>query len=142
MGSRGPIPRKAATTHGARLLRREPKPPRGLGAAGKAEWKRAAAELGPQGRNVLTEASVGLLEDLARAADDAEAFRAVWRREGVMVQSKGRAFQHPMMLAEREVRLSIHRLRRELGITPASVARVPAGPAPEPESDDLTEFER
>lgn len=144
MGLRGPLPRSKPTApHGSTLLRRAPKPPKGLGAEGREEWRRVAAELGPKGRNVLTEASVGLLEDLARATDDAAQFREVWRREGVTVAGQGREFAHPMIIAEREARSVIHRLRRELGVTPSSVSRVPAGPAPEknPDEDPLAEFD-
>lgn len=106
-------------------LRRVPNPPKGLGAAGKAEWRRVVAELGPKGRNVLSAASLGLMEDLARAVDDAEAFREVWQKEGFTVVGKGREFAHPMISAEREARRSVNQLRRELGATPSSAARVP-----------------
>lgn len=143
MGMRGPLGRVDAKAPArARLLKTIPKPPKDLGAAGRAEWKRAAAELGPKGRNVLTEASVGLLEDLARLVDDAADFRAEWKRDGLVVQGKGREFAHPMVGAEREARNQANRIRRDLGITPASSARVPNGPAPEKPagSDPLDEF--
>jgi phage terminase small subunit len=84
---------------------------------------------------------VGLLEDLARLADDAASFRAVWKKGGMTVAGAGREFAHPMIIAEREARTGMHRLRRELGVTPASVARVPAGPSTEPaEADPMDEF--
>lgn len=144
MGLRGPLPRsKPTAAHGATTLRRAPKAPRSLGAAGREEWRRCVAELGPKGRRVLTEASVGLLEDLARATDDAEQFRAVWVKEGVTVAGQGREFAHPMIIAEREARKVVAQLRRELGLTPSSVSRVPAGPEPEkdPSTDPLAEFD-
>ena len=124
-----------------RLVKKAPKPPKGLGAAGKAEWRRVAGEIGPSGRNVLTEAGVGLLEDLARLVDDAEEFRRVWKAEGHTVQGKGREFAHPMIAAEREARAGILRLRRELGATPATVVRVPAGPPQDDGAEDpMDEF--
>jgi P27 family predicted phage terminase small subunit len=141
MGSRGPLSKKSAATQGKNLVTRVPPPPPRLGACGKAEWKRVAAELGPKGRNVLTEASLGLLEDLARAADDAEAFRAMWKKEGMTVAGQGREFAHPMIIAEREARSVIHRIRRELGVTPASVVRVPAGPGPEEDESGFEDIE-
>jgi P27 family predicted phage terminase small subunit len=144
MGERGPLGKVLGSAPArGRLLRVLPKPPKGLGAEGRAEWKRAAAELGPKGRNVLTEAAVGLLEDLARLADDATEFRKVWKDEGHTVVGKGREFAHPMIAAEREARQGILRLRRELGVTPASVARVPSGPSPEKPAgeDPLDEFD-
>lgn len=138
MGARGPLGSEASGV-GAMLLKRVPKPPSGLGEEGRSEWRRVAAELGPKGRNVLTEAAVGLLEDLARAADDAARFRRVWQKDGETVAGQGREFAHPMIVAEREARAAIHRLRRELGVTPASVSRVPAGPTKK-EPDELDEF--
>jgi phage terminase small subunit len=90
-----------------------------------------ASELGPKGRNVLTEATVGILEDLARLVDDAEDFRAAWKADGLTVVGKGREFGHPMIAAEREARRGINQLRRELGATPASAVRVPSGPEAE-----------
>jgi P27 family predicted phage terminase small subunit len=136
MGSRGPLSAKAKQgALGATLLTRVPKPPRGLGAEGRAEWRRVAAELGPRGRNVLTAAAVGLLEDLARAADDAARFRRIWKKEGETVSGQGREFPHPMIIQEDRSRAVVHRLRRELGVTPASVVRVPHGPAVEEEED-------
>lgn len=142
MGSRGPVGKAvdAAPTRG-RLVKEIPDPPEGLGSAGRAEWERAAAELGPEGRNALTECAVGILEDLARYADDAEAFRAVWQAEGATVVGQGRAFAHPMIAAEREARTSVQRLRRSLGITPDTAVRVPSGPAKEPAGEDpMDEF--
>lgn len=139
MGSRGPLSAKATKgAHGATLLERVPKPPRGLGPDGRAEWRRVAAELGPRGRNVLTAASVGLLEDLARAADDAARFRRIWKKEGETVSGQGREFPHPMIIQEDRARAVVHRLRRELGVTPASVVRVPRGPdlPDEPDEND------
>lgn len=138
MGSRGPLPVNgdARGTHGATLLTRVPKPPKGLGVEGRAEWRRVAAELGPRGRNVLTAAAVGLLEDLARSADDAARFRRIWKKEGETVEGNGRDFPHPMIIQEDRARAVVHRLRRELGVTPASVARVPRGPDPEDEPDE------
>ena len=144
MGLRGPLPRSAKRVgQGATTLLKLPKVPPGLKASGAAEWKRAAAELGPKGRRVLTEASIGMLEDLARAADDAARFRAVWLKEGMTVAGQGREFAHPMIIAEREARKVVATLRRELGITPASVARVPSGPEPEkdPGADPMAEFD-
>ena len=144
MGLRGPLPRQPkAKPHGATILRKLPRPPRWLEGPGLAEWKRAAAELGPAGRRVLTEASVGILEDLCRYADDAERCRAKWQAEGMTVAGQGREFAHPMMIAEREARKAMGALRRELGLTPSSVARVQAGPEPEkdPATDPMAEFD-
>jgi len=138
MGMRGPVGKKRGGDAQARLLTRVPSPARDLGAAGKAEWRRVASDLGPRGRNVLTESSLGLLEDLARAVDDAERFRKEWQEQGLTVQGKGREFGHPMIAAEREARRSINQLRRELGVTPSSAVRVPSGPA---QSDGRTGFE-
>lgn len=141
MGLRGPMPRTPKVSGGSNLLTKVPGPPKHLGPAGRAEWRRIAAELGPQGRNALTEAAVGLLEDLARAADDAEAFRAVWLKEGMTVAGAGREFAHPMIIAEREARKTVNQLRRELGVTPSSAVRVPKGPdAPDDGPDPLAEF--
>ena len=139
MGSRGPIGMKNTQAHGATLLTRVPNPPKDLDEHGRAEWRRVAAEIGPKGRNVLTEAAVGLLEDLARAADDAAKFRAAWKADGLTVEGNGRDFPHPMIAAEREARGVMYRLRRELGVTPASVGRVPHGPEKK-EPDELDEF--
>src|SRR5512133_2175659 len=111
MGLRGPLPRTAKTAgQGAHLVKRVPKPPKGLGRLGTSEWRRVADELGPRGRNVLTVAAVGLLEDLARAIDDADAFRQAWLREGMTVAGQGREFAHPMIIAEREARGVVHQL--------------------------------
>lgn len=129
MGLRGPLAKDVGTLRG--LLKHVPQPPSWLGEAGRAEWKRAAAELGPEGRNCLTEAAVGLLEDLARAADDAAVFRSDWKEAGRTVKGQGREMSHPAIRDERESRNTMNRLRRELGLTPASVSRVPAGPEPE-----------
>jgi hypothetical protein len=35
----------------------------------------------------------------------------------------------------------IHRIRRELGVTPASVVRVPAGPGPEEDESGFEDIE-
>jgi phage terminase small subunit len=73
---------------------------------------------------------LGTLLDLCRAVDDAEAFRAAWQREGATVESRGRPFPNPNIQSEREARKAVAALRRELGVTPASAARVPDGPKP------------
>jgi phage terminase small subunit len=129
MGMRGPLKQTTAPPRG-QLLKKIPKPLSGLGPAGRAEWRRVAAELGPKGRNALTVSAIGLLEDLARVVDDAEQFRAAWQKEGLTVIGKGREFAHPMIVAERAARQAVNQLRRELGVTPSTALRVPSGPPP------------
>ena len=132
MGARGPLPRRRPAA-ASKLLRRLPGPPGDLREAGQLEWQRGGADL--LARRVLTAVSLGTLHDLARAADDAAFFRAKWRSEGATVESAGRPFPSPAVQSEREAVKLATSLRRELGLTPASAARVPSG-APAPDRED------
>jgi P27 family predicted phage terminase small subunit len=75
-------------------VRASPKPPRGLGAPGRALWRRIVADVEEGWR--LDERDLALLSAAASAADRVSELEALVERDGLMIRgSKGQDRLHP-----------------------------------------------
>jgi hypothetical protein len=84
---------------------RKPRPPRGLGAAGRALWRRLTVEFDFDARELL------VLEAAARQADDVALLEALLADEGpVTVGSKGQPRLSAVVMEVRQGRLALLKL--------------------------------
>jgi hypothetical protein len=86
-----------------------PKPPKGLGSAGRALWRRIIAGVPPELE--LDERELEALRLAARQSDDLAALEKVIAKEGVgSVGSAGQPVVHPAVVEARQSRLAVGKL--------------------------------
>lgn len=147
MGLRGPLPDPASSREGRRqkeaVKARRAAGPSKRGAAHPVKAPRAPAGLGKEGRDVWAAAwaeawmqhgDTGAVERLARGADEAGRLRAALAEHGEVLRkpictSRGEVvgdehYENPALASLRKLGVEQLGLLKELGLTPASRARL------------------
>ena len=107
---------------------RRPRPPKGLGEAGKGLWRSILGDLGPSWE--LDARELHLLGRACRCADELEALEAAVDRDGATVEgSKGQTVAHPALSEARQLRLVQLRLLGALELLDPVEAKRSATPA-------------
>jgi phage terminase small subunit len=104
------------------MSRVDEKPPAGLSRRARAVWRDVLRDYSLESRHLT------VLESALRTLDRLDAARAIVDRDGMIVAgSKGQVRPHPMLAVERDCRISLARLWRELDLDGASApdARLP-----------------
>lgn len=115
-------------------LTRTPPAPSYLGAAAKAEWRRAAAALVESG--TLTRGDLATLESYAVQVGLVRDAATALAAEGLTVKGpRGAMVRHPAGAILREATTAARHLATALGLTPTSRAKATAAPDPAPSAD-------
>src|SRR5580704_6950081 len=111
-----------------------PGPPEWLARDAKCEWRRSAGQLAERG--VLTSGDLAMLEAFCAAKGRLVAAERAIKRVGILVTgSKGSPIKNPACSVIAEASATVKALGAQLGLSPASRARVPAESGGQPPSD-------
>ena len=89
----------------------DPRPPRGLGARGRAFWRQVVAGYELEGHHVE------VLREVCRLLDRADALAAAVQRDGEVVPgSTGQPRLHPALAEQRQTAVAVARLLDALGL--------------------------
>lgn len=113
--------RKRAAAVTGEALRSVPSPPMWLPEEAKAEWRRVAKVL--VARRVLTDGDLAALEGYALNVGHVRIAAKAIEAEGAYVEGK----RHPAFTTLTQSGAEARRLAAELGLTPTSRAKLPAG---------------
>lgn len=128
--------RKAEPRAASDALVKVPTPPKDWPEAAKKEWRRVMPGLIE--RRVLSDSDMHAVERFCEAAADIVAARAAIAEHGDYVTNRlGELKRHPAWATLREATAEARRWAAELGLTPASRARVASGEADEDNPMDL-----
>jgi len=102
-----------------------PDPPSMLNKSAKAIWQEEGPEMLAKG--VLTVADLGTWADYCHLkAEQTTLIRRIRHEGRVLTNTQGNKYRNPNTTILREVRQDLHRLRLELGLTPAARTKVKA----------------
>ena len=129
MGTRGPLPNPNARRRNLRPAPRgtittgRPRAPRGLGAEGRAEWRRVIAHLEELG--AVTPVDRALLYRYCRTWEEWVELEETVKATGLLVRGAGNAvIRNPALRLRRDAEATLLELGRELALSPASRLRL------------------